>query len=269
MNKRNLGMLLSSLGAIIGIVGTWVLFIIFYEPYQVALLAGSGCDAIIIGFFPIMADFGIIAGVLYLLSAIGFYSEKNWAFYLAAIANVLALQGAFWAMIPAMSVGLPPSFILVFLPNLIIYFPLLVKVGEINWSRVILALIAGMAFVMSFMNGIAGTNRILGTISDPVRVASGAPIYVVTQRMNWVASFGFGILTAGIILHPKTTWLRFVGIAAALAALVAMPLAILNTMDKGSFSMFFSAPLLSIPIFVVCLWTGLWERLVSSKPNQF
>jgi len=265
MNKRNLGMLLSSLGAIIGIVGTWVLFIIFYEPYQVALLAGSGCDAIIIGFFPIMADFGVIAGVLYLLSAIGFYSELDWAFYVAVVANILALQGAFWAMIPAMSVGLAPAYIVVFLPNVLIYFPLLVKVGEIKWSRVILALIAGMAFVMSFMNGIAGTNRILGTISDPVRVASGGPIYVITQRMNWVASFGFGILTAGIILHPKTSWLRYVGIAAALSAFIAMPLAVLNTIDKGSFSMFFSAPLLSIPIFLVCIWSGLWERLVTLK----
>jgi len=267
MNKRNLGMLLSSLGAVIGIFGTWVLFIIFYEPYQVALLAGSGCDAIIIVFFPIMADIGVIAGILYLLSAIGFYSELDWAFYLSAIANVLALQGAFWAMIPAMSVGLAPAYIVIFLPNLLIYFPLLIKVGEIKWSRVLLALIAGMAFVMSFMNGIAGTNRILGTISEPVRVASGGPIYVITQRMNWVSSFGFGILTAGIILHPKTTWLRYVGIAAALFAFVAMPLAILNTIDKGSFSMFFSAPLLSIPILVVCIWPRLWEQIVASKAN--
>ncbi len=265
MDKKNLGILLSSIGAVLGIAGTWVLFIIFYEPYQVALLAGSGCDSIIVFFFPVIADISVIAGLLYLISAIGYYSDLDWAFYLSVVANILALQGAFWACIPAMSVGMAPAWIIIFLPNLIIYFPLLVKIGEINWSRVIFALLAGMAFVMSFMNGIAGTNRILGTISDPVRVATGGPIYVVTQRMNWVASFGYGILTAGIILHPKTTWLRYVGIGAALFAFVAMPLAILNTIDKGSFSMFFGAPLLSLPIFLLCIWPKLWERLVVSK----
>lgn len=264
--KKIVGISLCIIGAFFSIVVTYLLFIEWYEPLQVALLAGSGCDAIIVIFLPLVSDLGIIAGMLYIISALSFFSESKWAFQTAVIANICALQASFWSIIPAIPVGLPPVYLIVFLPNLLIYFSLLALVGDIPWNRIILGLLVGMAFVMSFMNGVASTNRILGTFSDPVRIASGGPVYVLSQRLNWVASLGFGIVTAGVILFPKKEWLKYVAIGAVLFEIIAgMPLAILNTLDQGNFSMFFAAPMLSILVLIICFWPNLWEIITYTE----
>lgn len=57
--------------------------------------SGVGTDAIIIAFLPIIADFGIISGILYLLSAMGFFYETDWALPTALIANIFALLAGF------------------------------------------------------------------------------------------------------------------------------------------------------------------------------
>ena len=270
-SKKYLGVLLSTIGAVLGIVGTWILFVLYYEPYQAAMLApppaGVGTDAIIVAFLPITADFGLIAGVLYAISALGFWSESEWAFPTAVVANILALLSGFWPFIPAITVGQPPVFLALFIPNLLIYFILMVYVGDTTWMRTIVALTVGIAFVMSFMNGVASTNRILGVLAG--KIASGGPIYVLSQRINWLASLGYAIATAGIILFYKKEWVRFVGLGAAILEILGgMPLAILNTMDKGELSMFFFAPILSLPLLVIFLWPTLWQRLVFSSEKK-
>ncbi len=269
MNRKNsLGILLSVIGAILGIIGTWILFVLYYEPYQTAMLApppaGVGTDAIIIIFLPFIADFGIIGGVLYIISALGFWSDSEWAFPTAVVANIFALLSGFWPFIPAITVGQPPVFLAIFFPNLLIYFLLMVYVGDTTWIRTLIALTVGIAFVMSFMNGVASTNRILGVIAG--KIASGGPIYVLSQRINWLASLGYAVTTAGILLFHKKEWVRFVGLGAAVLEIIGgMPLAILNTIDKGEISMFFFAPVLSLPLLVIFLWPNLWQRLVYSS----
>ncbi len=266
--KKYVGIITTLIGAILGIIGTWILFVLSYEPLQAAMLlppsqGGVGTDAIAIIFLPIVGDLAIIGGVLYAVSAVGFYSDTEWAFPLAVIANVISLQASFWPFIPAITVGQPPVFLLIFIPNLLIYFGLIRFVGEINWFRTILALIVGIAFVMSFMNGVASTKHIFDVIEG--RMASGGPIYVISQRINWIAAFGYAATTVGILLFHKNEWIRFVGLGAAILAILGgMPLAIINSIEKGGeISMFFFAPILSIPLFIIFIWSPLWQQLVT------
>ncbi len=268
VQKKYLGTVLTLIGAVLGILGTWILFILSYEPLQAAMLpppsqGGVGTDAIAIIFLPIVGDLAIIGGVLYAVSAVGFYSDTEWAFSLAVIANVISLQASFWPFIPAITVGQPPVFLLIFIPNLLIYFGLLRFVGEIIWSSTILALIVGIGFVMSFMNGVASTKHIFDVIEG--RMVGGGPIYVISQRINWVAAFGYAATTVGILLFHKKEWVRFVGLGATILAILGgMPLAIINTIEKGGeISMFFFAPILSIPLFIIFIWPTLWQRLVT------
>jgi hypothetical protein len=272
--KKTVGIILSAIGGILGVVGHSLLFIMYYEPYQAAMLvpppSGVGTDAIIVAFLPIIADFGIISGILYLLCSMGFYYETKWALPTAYIANIFALLAGFWPFIPAITVSQPPVYFpIIFLPNLLLFFGLLLYVGDTSWKQTLLALTVGIAFVMSFMNGVASTNRILGVNAGRVtgNLEIAAPIYVLSQRINWIAAFGYAAVTFGIILLNEKEWVRFIGIGSALLCLLGgMPLAILNTIDKsGELSMFFFAPVLSIPLLLIFLWPSLWERLVNSR----
>jgi len=272
--KKLVGIVLSAIGGIIGVVGHWLLFIMYYEPYQAAMLApppsGVGTDAIIVAFLPIIADFGIISGIMYLLAAMGFFYETDWALPAALAANIFALLAGFWPFIPAITVAQPPVYLpIAFLPNLALFFIFVLYVGDASWTQTLLALTVGIAFVMTFMNGVASTNRILGVNAGRVtgNLEIAAPIYVLSQRINWIAAFGFAAVTYGIILLKDKDWVRFIGIGSAVLCLLGgMPLAILNTIDKGGdLSMFFFAPILAIPLLLVFLWPTLWNRLANTE----
>ena len=273
--KKTVGILLSAIGGLLGVIGHWVLFVMYYEPYQAAMLpppalGGVGTDAIIVAFLPIIADFGIISGIMYLLAAMGFFYETNWALPTALAANIFALLAGFWPFIPAITVAQPPVYLpIVFLPNLVLFFVLVSYVADASRTQTLLALTVGIAFVMSFMNGVASTNRILGVNAGRItgNLEIVAPIYVLSQRINWIAAFGYAAVTYGIVLLKDKDWVRFIGIGSAVLCLLGgMPLAVLNTIDKsGDLSMFFFAPILSIPLLLLFLWPKFWNRLVNPE----
>ena len=62
----------------------------------------------------------------------------------------------------------------------------------------------GYLFILTLMNGVSALSRII-----PI----GAPIFVITQRLHWVAMIGWGVVTVGVILNPKE-WMRVVGLTA-------------------------------------------------------
>ena len=270
--KKYTAVILTSIGAIIGILGTWILFINYYEPLHKAMAlppaqGGVATDAIAIIFLPIVCDLAIVGGVLYLISALAFYSESQFAFPIAVIGNILSLQASFWPFIPAITVGEPPVFLPIFFMNLTIYFILLIYIGKIGWLRTILALATGITFVMSFMNGVASTKHIIDVVEG--RMDTGGPIYVISQRINWIGAFGFAGVTSGIILWNKKEWVRYLGVGSAILVLLGgLPLAIINTIEKGGdISMFFFAPVLTIPLLLIFVSPLLWKRIVES-PNK-
>jgi len=60
-----------------------------------------------------------------------------------------------------MAAGLPPVYFILFWPFLIVYFLIMKAVGKLSWSRTLLGLLAGMAWVFCLMNGIASLSRII------------------------------------------------------------------------------------------------------------
>jgi hypothetical protein len=129
-------------------------------------------------------------------------------------------------------------------------------IGERSWGLTLLGLATGMAFIFCFMNGVASWSRI---------ITIGRPIYLVVQRLNWVAFIGFGVLTVGIMLKPKD-WMRVLGISAALLELVVgIPLVVATTISLGRFSLFSFGPIMALIVLVLFLWPGMWEKLVSGQ----
>jgi hypothetical protein len=224
------------------------------------IAAGRPDEGIIVEYvFPVLSDIGIIAGVLWAVAAYGFGRRRPWAWSLAVIANVMALQGSFFPMIPPLTRDLPPVTGLIFVPNLVFYFGLLWFVRRVDWRTMAVGLFSGIAMVMSFMNGVASTNRLIVT---------GMPLFVVVQRLSWVAAAGWGVFTAGLLIKPAE-WVRMVGIGAGLLAVsVGLPLGLSAAIEAGGFSMFLPAPLLSLGLAVLLLMP--WGRAVAPglKPTR-
>lgn len=247
---------LSLVGGILGVVATYLIFMAWYGPARTAEAAEPGCEILLKYLMPALSDFGILAGVLYLVAAYGFFGSRGWAFPVAVLANVLALQGSWFINVPMMAADLPPVYFIIFWPNLLLYFLFMRWIGGRSWSRTLLALGTGMAFIFCFMNGVASWSRI---------ITIGKEIFVIVQRLNWVAFIGFGVTTVGIMLHPKE-WMRVVGIAAGLLELVVgVPLVVATTLSLGRFSLFSFGPIMSLILLVLFLWPGMWPRLTGDQ----
>lgn len=253
-NKNRISGGLAAAGGLLGIAATYLLFMGWYGPARMAEAAEPGCEILLGYLMPALSDFGILAGVLYLVAAYGFFGSAGWAFPLAVIANVLALQGSWFINVPMMAAGLPPVYFIIFWPNLILYFLFAKWVGGLSWRRVLLGLGTGMAFIFCFMNGVASWSRI---------ITIGKSIFIIVQRLNWVAFVGFGIVTVGVLLKPKE-WMRVLGLCAALLELVVgIPLVVSTTLSLGRFSLFSFGPIMALVLLVLFLWPGMWGRIAS------
>lgn len=255
--KKQIAGGLALAAALLGIVATYLIFMQWYGPARTAEAAEPGCEILLKYLMPALSDFGILAGVLYLVAAYGFFTSAGWAFPVVILANVLALQGSWFINVPMMAAGLPPIYFIIFWPNLILFFLFVKWIGERSWGLTLLGLATGMAFIFCFMNGVASWSRI---------ITIGRPIFLIVQRLNWVAFIGFGVLTVGLLLKPKE-WMRVLGLSAALLELVVgIPLVVATTISLGRFSLFSFGPIMALVILVLFLWPGMWEKLTSTKP---
>ncbi|MBN1890743.1 MAG: hypothetical protein JW850_22300 [Thermoflexales bacterium] len=257
MKKNYLwGGVLTAVSAIMGIVGHFALFTNWYQIGMHADSAEPGCEILLKYIHPAMADAGLLGGALFAVSAYGFFSRQKWAFPLAVFAIVPALLGSWFINVPFMAADLPPVYFALFWPYVAIYFLLMIFVGKVSWSRTLLGLLTGVAYIFCFMNGVSSTSRI---------ITHGAPIFVIVQRLHFVAMIGWAIVTAGILLQPKE-WMRVLGLAAGtLELIVGIPLAFVTAQQLGRFSMFAMAPITCLILIVLFIWPELWQRLTEVK----
>jgi hypothetical protein len=158
-----------------------------------------------------------------------------------------------------MAAGLPPIYFPLFWPYLLVYFLLMLYVGQLSWRRTLLGLLTGMAYVFCLMNGVASLSRI---------ITIGAPLFSLVQRLHWVAMIGLGAVTVGILTRPSE-WMRVVGLAAGLLELVVgIPLAYSTAISLGRFSLFSLAPISSLILVVLILWPNVWDRLTEVAAEE-
>lgn len=255
-DKNLLGGILASISALMGIIGHFVIFLKWYQVGMQAPSAEPGCEILLKYIHPAMADLGILGGVFFAVSAYGFFTRKDWAFKLSVIGIVLALLGSWFINVPYMAAGLPPIYFLLFWPYILIYFLLMRMVGNLSWSRTLLGMLTGIAYIFCFMNGVSSTSRI---------ITVGAPIFVLVERLHWVAMLGWAIVTVGLLTSPKN-WMRVVGLLSGTAELVVgIPLAFVTAQQLGRFSLFALGPIACLILVIILVWPGVWERWSGEK----
>jgi hypothetical protein len=261
--NEKLGGIVATFAGLMGIIGHFVIFLNWYFRGMAAEAAEPGCEILLKYINPAMADLGIVGGVIFLVSAYGFFNKKSWAFFMSVIGIVLSLQGAWFINVPFMAAGLPPVYFTLFWPFLIIFFLLMVPVGKLTWSRTLVGFLAGMAWVFCLMNGIASLSRI---------ITIGAPFFSLVQRMHWIAMVGWGIVTVSILMGAKE-WTWVTGFTAGmLEIVVGVPLAIVTAQELGRFSLFSLAPICCLILVAIMVWPGdLWKRWTdpNSEPQVF
>ncbi len=252
MQRNNkLGGILALIGAVIGVVGHYVLFFQWYVAGMSAESAEPGCEILLKFLHPGLADLGLLGSALLAVSAYGFFSKKGWAFLLSQIGMVCALLATWFINVPFMAASLPPIYFTLFFPYLLIYFLLLRSVEHVSWSRSLLGLSFGLAYILCFMNGVSSTSRI---------ITVGAPVFALVDALHWVAMFGWAVIAVGVVMTPKE-WMRVVGlVAAVLELIVGIPLAFVTGAELGRFSLFALAPIACLVLLVILVWPGLWQK---------
>jgi hypothetical protein len=256
MKDRNIrGGILATIAALMGIIGHMVLFLQWYRIGMGAESAEPGCEILLKYIHPAMADVGILGGALFLVSAYGFFTKRSWAFFLSVVAIVMALLGSWFINVPYMAADLPPIYFPLFWPYVLLYFLLLRWVGNVPWSRTLVAFVTGIAYIFCWMNGVASTSRI---------ITHGDPIFVLVARLHWAAMLGWAAVTVGIIMKPKE-WMRATGLAAGVTELiVGIPLTVATAQQLGRFSLFALGPIACLILVILFVWPGFWSRRVES-----
>jgi len=264
-------------GAVLGIVLNFVFFMLNYKPLIAAqeIICGRGCVMVITYLLPAFTDIGILAGVLYAVSAVGFFKKEKWAYGLAVVANVLALWTSFWPNIPIldamakMETSLVPVYLFIFLPNILLYFLINKHVGKRNWGRLVVGLLTGMAFIMAFINGTASLN--ISYVKN--FLGENSSLYVLSSRLFWLAAFGYGLITVAIMLIPEKDWVRMLGIGCAIICMLfGFPMGILTSIEKTIeagetvISMYLGAPVMSVVLLLLFAIPALWNKII--RPDE-
>ena len=245
--RSKTGAAIAIISAFLGIVVIYASFFQVYDPIMASEMADgrAGGESIADGVsiskyvMPVVNDIVIIGGVVWAVSAYGFMKREKWAWSTAILANVLSLL-SFFMLIPAMSRGISPIYALVFIPNIIAFFLLLAYVRKIDPKIIAISTVAGMAYVMAFMNGVAATDQML---------SGGGTVFVVGQRLNWIASIALGGFVVALL--TRKNWILQLGLGAALLTLTAgIPLGVVTAIESAKFSMYFLAPILALFLII-------------------
>ncbi|MEL7675190.1 MAG: hypothetical protein AAGU78_15750 [Chloroflexota bacterium] len=250
--------------ALIGLLASALGFIIFVAIYnhmiQVELDAGRPDEANVVRYvFPLLGYLIAAATALWAVSFYGFLIGQKWAWMVGIIAATLSLLCSFFPMIPAASRDETPYMALVFVPSLLLWIGL-VWLRKVPRRPAVLAFVAGLAYILSFMDGVAAVDKIQIVHDDIIQ-----GLYVMVQQVNWWACAGWAVFIFALL--GRKSWAQPLGIGAAfMACFGGYPIAVESMIDKGTFSMFAPAPLLSTALLVYLVlpatreWMARWAR---------
>jgi len=244
------------LGAVLAVVGIVTGLLIFYllaSQYNLVIHAkvetGRTDEAASVTItYAVLGWIGITAGAIWAAVLFGFVHKENWAWFWGAVAATIQLLAGFFPMIPAMDSHLPTPTMIIFLLAALLWFGMLF-IGGVNRKIITLTFIAGLAYVLTFIDGVAPIAKFTTSHDDPFWNG----MYVMSQQINWWGAAAWAVFIFAAL--RKKTWSIPVGIfAAAMSMMGGYPLGIHNALfEVHRFSMFLPAPLLSTALLVYLL----------------
>ncbi len=250
---------ISLLGGVASLALVLTIFVSTFETQiQAEVARGSPTEALLASYvLPGVAVVGLLGGVLWLVAMYGFAVHRRWAYVSAMGGSVLCVLGGFFPILPWVSSGLgfPPTS-LVFALNLVLFVLLQVRVMTVTKTVLLFGLLAGMAYILAFINGVAGTHYIITT---------GGVYFELLQPVNFAASAIWAAATVAIVLRKE--WSEPTALAGGIASVIGgVPLALLTQTELARPSLFWPSPLLSLVLLAAFFLTGKGRSV--TRPGQ-
>lgn len=252
------------LGAVLAVVGIITGLIIFYllaAQYNLVIASkvvdGRTDEATSVRItYAVLGWIGISAGALWAAVLYGFCNKEKWAWFWGAVAATIQLLVGFFPMIPAMDSHLPTPTIIVFILAAILWFGMLF-IGGVDKKIITLTFIAGLSYVLTFIDGVAPIAKYTTSHDDPFWNG----MYVMSQQISWWGAAAWAMFIFAVL--KKKSWAIPVGIFAGVMSMLAgYPLGLHNALiEVHRFSMFLPAPLMSTGLVVYLLLPGTRKML--------
>lgn len=261
-NNNKLGIVL----AVIGIVTSLIIFYLLAMQYNLVIDAKMGdgrtdeATSVRIT-YAVLGWVGITAGALWAAVLYGFFKREKWAWFWGAVGATIQLLVGFFPMIPAMDSHLPTPTIIVFALAAILWFGMLI-IGGVDKKIIALTFVAGLAYVLTFIDGVAPIAKYTTSHDDPFWNG----MYVMSQQVSWWGAAAWAIFIFAVL--KKKSWATPLGIFAGVMSMLAgYPLGLHNALvEVHRFSMFLPAPLFGSALVIYLLLPGTQKML--QKWNQ-
>ncbi len=211
---------------------------------------------------PILTQVTFVCGLMLIVASYGYFINRKWSFNLGLIATVIGLWSTWMlAMFPLM-IGMAPLHMLNFMLIAATFFIILIT-EKTELKIILTSFVFGMAYVMTFMNGNASLQKIIGT-SLMLKKTASAPtahiaflkmnensglIYDAIQLVNWVGALLFAIVCVAVIF--RKSWVLPVALLASLISITAgSPVAYLDSVATSSLSMFSYGPIIAFVVLI-------------------
>lgn len=245
-NNFKLGAVLSVSGIIAGLLLFYFLANTYNPVIDIHVSEGRSDEGNTVRIvYAVLGWWGTAAGALWAVVLYGFLKKENWAWFWGAVAATIQLLAGFFPMIPAADGGLSTPTIGVFALAAVLWFGMLF-IGGIPKRIITLTFIAGLAYVLTFIDGVAPISK--------YQTSQGFwnGVYVISQQVNWWGSAAWAVFILATI--KRKIWAVPVGIfAASMSIIGGYPMGIHNVFEVQRFSMFLPAPIISTGLLVYLL----------------
>lgn len=269
-NNYKLGAFLSIIGILAGVLSLYFIATTYNTVIHTHFDAGQWEESNTVRIvYAVLGWLGTSAGALSAAVLWGFIKKQNWAWFWGAVAGTILLLAGFFPMIPAADSGLPTPTMWVFLLAGIMWFGMLF-IGGVHKKVIALTFTAGLAYVLTFIDGVAPMSKFQSSYQLPAAFVSNTEsvwngIYVISQQVNWWGAAGWAIFIFAAL--KQKSWAVPVGIFAATMSIIGgYPMGIHNVFQVNRFSMFLPAPIMST-ILLVVLCLPKTQKLITDWQN--
>ena len=249
-NNTKLGVFLAVLGILTGLIAFYLLAAQYNLLIGAKVLDGRADEAASVRItFAVLGWLGVTTGAIWAAVLYGFVCKQKWAWFWGAVAATIQLLVGFFPALPARGSHMAMPTMIVFGLALLLWFAMLL-VGGVQKKIILLTFVAGLAYVLTFIDGVAPIAKYTTSQDDPFWNG----MYVMTQQVSWWGAAAWAIFIFAVL--AKKTWSIPVGIfAGSMSILAGYPLGLHNAfIEVHRFSMFLPAPLLSTGLLIyLCL----------------
>lgn len=257
-----LGAALAAAGVVIGLL----FFYLIADQYNVVIVAKETTDRLdeataVTITYAVLGWLGIAATAVWAMVLYGFVTRAAWAWLWGAVAATIHLLVGFFPAIPALDSDLPAPTMAVFGVAAVLWLGMLL-IGGVRTKAVVVAFVAGLAYVLTFMDGVAPISKYTISHGDPFWNG----MYVMTQQIAWWSAAAWAVFIVALVTGKR--WTVPVGIFAGVMSMLAgYPLGIHNALyEVHRFSMFLPAPIISTLLVGYLLLPGT-RRWLDPQPE--